>query len=266
VKKVSLNPTTFAKYSEYYDFVYQNKAYKKEVDEFEGILQNHNIKPPTDVLELGCGTGGHALILADRGYKVTAVDRSKEMLAVARNKSGTGGGQITWVNSEIQNLSLSKQFSAALSMFDVVSYQTEDPALLKFLEKVQEHLLPGGLFYFDCWNGLAVENEGLVPRSLQFETPDKQTITRRATPKIEKDSHTVDVHIELLRQNKNSLKHGIEEIIVSEHHFMRYFYPEELSRFLLATGFKEAEFHNFQSEKYPSPGTPWKLKVTAIKK
>ncbi len=43
------------------------------------------------VLDLGCGTGRHALWLAEAGAHVTAIDFSEDMLAVARSKPGADG-------------------------------------------------------------------------------------------------------------------------------------------------------------------------------
>lgn len=46
---------------------------------------------PSDVLDLGCGTGSLSLLAAEQGHRVTAVDRSEPMLALAREKlAGTG--------------------------------------------------------------------------------------------------------------------------------------------------------------------------------
>jgi malonyl-CoA O-methyltransferase len=48
-----------------------------------------------DVLDLGCGTGRHALWLAARGAAVTAVDFSEGMLSQARRKAGAEAVQFT---------------------------------------------------------------------------------------------------------------------------------------------------------------------------
>jgi len=61
-------------YASAYDFLYQDKDYEKECDFIESIFVRYsgNVKR---VLDLGCGTGGHALILVRRGYHIVGVDR-----------------------------------------------------------------------------------------------------------------------------------------------------------------------------------------------
>ena len=51
------------------------------------------LKPTDNVLELGCGTGSTALVLASDVAKISAVDISKGMLEIARGNRGRGGHQ-----------------------------------------------------------------------------------------------------------------------------------------------------------------------------
>ena len=56
-------------YANTYDALYENKDYEKECDFIEAIFSKGSLNAKT-VLDLGCGTGGHALVLAKRGYEV----------------------------------------------------------------------------------------------------------------------------------------------------------------------------------------------------
>jgi len=69
----------FRDYANYYDALYREKDYKKECDFLEQIWEVSS-EPISRVLDLGCGTGGHALPLAQRGYHVTGGNRSEQML------------------------------------------------------------------------------------------------------------------------------------------------------------------------------------------
>jgi ubiquinone/menaquinone biosynthesis C-methylase UbiE len=52
-----------------------------------------------DVLDVGAGTGRHAIRIAERGARVTAIDFSEEMLAKAREKPGAG--RVSWLEHDV---------------------------------------------------------------------------------------------------------------------------------------------------------------------
>ena len=74
-------------YAAGYDALYQAKDYDGEVDLLEGIFRRYAGRPVRDILDVGCGTGNHALRLAAKGYRVLGIDRSLDMLEVAKYKS-----------------------------------------------------------------------------------------------------------------------------------------------------------------------------------
>jgi SAM-dependent methyltransferase len=71
------NPTSgvFDAYTHYYDLLYQDKNYEAEVNYIDNLLTRHGIAG-CDVLEFGSGTGRHGRLLADKGYRVTGIERS----------------------------------------------------------------------------------------------------------------------------------------------------------------------------------------------
>ena len=84
--------SVFGDYAQFYDSLYQEKDYDIECDFLEKIFTHYAQSPIVSILDLGCGTGGHAIPMAHRGYQVTGVDLSKEMLAQARQKSADTPG------------------------------------------------------------------------------------------------------------------------------------------------------------------------------
>jgi len=73
---------SFAKYAKYYDRIYADKAYAVESQYIRKILKKKKLK----ILEVGCGSGGHALQLHKMGHKITAIDSSKQMISAAKKK------------------------------------------------------------------------------------------------------------------------------------------------------------------------------------
>jgi hypothetical protein len=81
--------SVFGAYSHYYDLLYEEKNYAKEVEFVSAIIRRHAPDAKT-MLDLGCGTGRHAWGFTQKGYKVTGLDRSAEMLAKAANQELDG--------------------------------------------------------------------------------------------------------------------------------------------------------------------------------
>ena len=78
---------TFDAYAAYYDLLYADKDYAAESDWIHGLIQD--LRPgASSLLELGCGTGGHALHLARKGYSITGIDLSERMVALANAHAG----------------------------------------------------------------------------------------------------------------------------------------------------------------------------------
>ena len=74
------------------------------------------------LVDLGCGTGRHALRFAARGFSVTAVDLSRPMLEMVSAKAGEQGIELTTVQSNLCRLGCfpDEAFDYALSMFSTL--------------------------------------------------------------------------------------------------------------------------------------------------
>ena len=82
-------------YADVYDAIYRDKNYEGEVDLIERILARHGLQGARHLLDLGCGTGNHALPLARRGHTVVGVDRSPPMLAQSPREGVSCGSLIS---------------------------------------------------------------------------------------------------------------------------------------------------------------------------
>src|SRR5688572_17365289 len=102
-------------YSQYYNLLYADKNYSAEVDYIAGVLKKF-APLAHDVLEYGSGTGGHGVLLNQRGYEIFGIERSEAMAAVAREKG------LSCEVGDIITLNLSRQFDACLALFHVISY------------------------------------------------------------------------------------------------------------------------------------------------
>lgn len=69
-----MSKTFSSEYAGAYDTLYKHKDYEAECDLIEGLLKLHGHEASKSILDLGCGTGNHAVILARRGYEVAGVE------------------------------------------------------------------------------------------------------------------------------------------------------------------------------------------------
>lgn len=209
----------FARYARYYDLLYADKDYAAEVRYVTGLIKSLDAQA-VSLLELGCGTGIHAALLAGQGYRVHGVDRSEVMLEEASRRAKDGNPAFS--RGDAREIRLPAKYDVVLALFHVISYQTSNDDLRLFFDTVNEHLRPGGHFIFDCWYGPAVLSERPAVRVKRC-AGDNLEVIRIAEPAIRPNDNLVDVHYQMLTHDKTDDTH--DEI--SEVHRMRYlFYPE----------------------------------------
>lgn len=233
-----MKDAVFSEYARYYDLLYKDKDYSGEANYIEGLIKRFHPKTKT-ILELGSGTGKHALLLAKMGYKVTGIERSEEMLAQAREfvesekvqLESSGCSVPEFVQGDIRTVRIEQQHDTAISLFHVISYQTTNDDLLATFHTASQHLKPGGLFVFDVWYGPAVLTERPQVRVKRM-IDDKIEVTRLAEPVLHPSRNTVDVNYQVFIRNKKNGK--VSE--TREKHEMRYLFAPELHMLLNNSG------------------------------
>lgn len=76
----------FNQYALYYDLLYSDKDYEVETNFIDKIFEKHADRKPKNILDIGCGTGGHIISLVKRGYNLVGLDISSTILNLAREK------------------------------------------------------------------------------------------------------------------------------------------------------------------------------------
>jgi SAM-dependent methyltransferase len=243
----------FRKYSAFYDMLYRDKDYAAEADYVARAIRR--LRPTAhSLLELGSGTGRHGSFLAGMGFDVHGIERSPEMVALARatncRPSSEITGSFTCQVGDICQANLGRRFDAVISLFHVMSYQTTNETLQAAFHVAADHLSSGGLFLFDVWHGPAVLSQGPSDRVKEVED-ERYRIKRTAYSQLDVNRSIVKVLFEMDCEDRFT---G-ENFRFSEEHLMRYLFPTEVYLLARNCGFKQIATEEFLTSAPPSPST-----------
>lgn len=132
-----------------YDKLMYDVDYVMWTDYIEKLIEKYSDKKPELVLDLGCGTGSLCIELAKRGYSMTGIDLSTDMLVCAREKSLLEKTDVLFLNQDMREFELYGTEDLILSMMDSINYITDSNDLIKVFKLVNNYLNPEGLFIFD---------------------------------------------------------------------------------------------------------------------
>jgi len=103
-----------------------------------------------NLLDLGCGTGTLALLIAERGWQVIGIDRSPAMLHQARRKASRAAvDTVRFVEDDIRAFNLDTSVNLATCCYDTLNYLLDESDLQRCFESVARATVQGGLFCFD---------------------------------------------------------------------------------------------------------------------
>ncbi|MBW6458870.1 MAG: class I SAM-dependent methyltransferase [FCB group bacterium] len=107
------------------------------------------------ILDVGCGTGRHAIELSKRGYTVTGIDLSESQLARAREKAEQSGFDINFQQLDARDLPFDKSFDAAIMLCEGgFPLMETDEMNYGILKSVSRALKDRAVFIFTTLNGL----------------------------------------------------------------------------------------------------------------
>ena len=131
-----------------YDRLTSDVDYESWVAFAQAILEKEGLRPRT-VADLACGTGSVTRILAERGYRVTAVDLSEEMLTEAMDKCSDLENLPAFIHQDLAELRLPRAVDMAVCFLDSMDYILEPSDCEKAILRTYRVLNPGGIFIFD---------------------------------------------------------------------------------------------------------------------
>ena len=120
-----------------------------EVDFIERAL---SLAAGSSILDLCCGHGRHALLLAERGYSVTGVDFSDRALRLARRGARRAGLPVRWLKRDMRRIAFREEFGAVINVFTSFGYFESDAENEDVVRRIAAALKPGGRFLIDHIN------------------------------------------------------------------------------------------------------------------
>ncbi len=123
-----------------------------EVDFIESEIARDRSKR---ILDIGCGTGRHSIELSKRGYEVTGIDLSMNMLSKARANARHAGVKPRLIQKDARNFSFRKRFDLCIMLCEgAFPLMETDEMNFNILKNAYASLLPGGKLIFTTLNGL----------------------------------------------------------------------------------------------------------------
>ncbi|HEX4047575.1 MAG TPA: class I SAM-dependent methyltransferase [Elusimicrobiota bacterium] len=105
----------------------------------------------SEILDVGCGYGRHAIELVQRGFNVTGLDLSLPLLIRAADEAQRRSLSVNFVHADMREMAFEKQFDGAYSMLTSFGYFDEETNL-RVAERIGRALKPGKRFLLDILN------------------------------------------------------------------------------------------------------------------
>jgi SAM-dependent methyltransferase len=124
----------------------------RTAQEVAAVIALLDLRPGARVLDLCCGQGRHAVLLARAGCQVTGLDRSPYLLEQAQRAAEQAGAEVGWVRGDMRQLPWREQFDVCVNLFTAFGYFEDDGENERVLHQVYQVLKPGGSFLLDLSN------------------------------------------------------------------------------------------------------------------
>ena len=115
----------------------------------DGVTDGTDIESSNLVIDVGCGTGKLSIILAKRGFDVTGLDISPEMLYEAQQNAEAENVNIMWLCQDMTKMNTYGSYAAMVCTYDGINHVTTINRLREFFKRAYNFVDPGGLLIFD---------------------------------------------------------------------------------------------------------------------
>ena len=214
-----------------YDRLTNDVDYEATVEFYMEILRREGLSPRT-VVDLACGTGSVTEILARKGYRVTGVDMSEEMLTEAAMKTMDMEMPPMYSCQLLQNLRLPRGVDMAVCALDSLDYILDPADCKEAIRRAYKALNPGGIFIFDV--NTPEKLRAMDDQVFLDEDDDVYCVWRG---EFDEETNICSYGMDLFQREGNMWRRSFEE------HREYAYSQEQLTEFLKAAGFTHIEVY-----------------------
>jgi SAM-dependent methyltransferase len=153
-------------------------------------------------LDVACGTGEHARLLAERGFVVDGLDVDATFVRLARQKHSAG----RFFEADMANFQLSARYDVVMCLFSSIGYLRTLDRVFCALKCFREHLAPGGVIIVEPWFAPGVLDEKRVGRN----SGEADGIHIVRTSKIELEQRLSRLHFDYEITDAGGTRHATE--------------------------------------------------------
>ena len=224
----------YTSFARVYDQLMDTVDYPAWAAHYARLMEMSGVKKGARCVECACGTGNLTLPLARAGCKMTGIDLSEEMLALAMEKARNAGLMIPFVRQDMRSLSVARRVDCVLCTCDGVNYLTAPEDARRFFAAAFAALRPGGALIFDVSTPYKLQNT-LGGNTLFSDDGEISYIWRNA---YDEKTARVTLSLSLVVKRPDGAYDRIEENQTQRAHTKK-----ELKQWLLEAGFIEPAFY-----------------------
>jgi ubiquinone/menaquinone biosynthesis C-methylase UbiE len=163
----------FSLEARFYDKIWGKYDYNSDVKFLDDLFKEHRCR---SIIDVGCGTGNHALRLSKLGYEVVGVDISPTMLRIAKEKGKEA--KVRFIQGDMKKLEKiipeNRRFDAAICLGQAFSSMITNMDVHAFFHGIHKILRKNGLFVFGARNTKMIKEEYLNTIRLDHTLVEKR--------------------------------------------------------------------------------------------
>ncbi len=248
----------YAQWAKYYDAMADPELVKLEMPFLEWAFREHGRAKTRDLLDVACGTGRHSIPFAEIGLRVTGVDLSPDMLAMARKKAEALNLKVSFGVADMRKLRFDGKFDALVCMNSAFNYMMTDDDAARAARRFHAALKPGGVAVIDVMN--------FVKLMRSFKKTEERKGEKDGIRFESVINHSVeDLQAIFIHDEVGSFWTKGKETKIHEIHRLRMFNYNEMKRVLASAGFKEVVCYGRFDDRKPAMKNDKRLIFVCVK-